>query len=94
MHSSTPEGFSQVAFTPGSHFLQLKGDVQGFKNTPAHMTRYMNKVTDPVEEAFVFFDDAIAASTTKAENLATLRKLFKSMEKREMHLNLAMCEFF
>ena len=58
------------------------------------MTRYMNEVTDPVEEAFAFFDDAVAASATKTENLATLRELFESMEKREMYLNLAKCQFF
>ena len=57
------------------------------------MTRYMNEVTDPVPKAFSFFDDAVAASATKAENLATLRELFNSMEKREMYHNLTKCEF-
>ena len=85
-----PKDSHKLAFTLGSHFLQPKGSAQGFKNTPAHMT----EVNDPVREAFSFFDDAVAASVTKLENLATLRELFQSMEKHEMYLNLAKCEFF
>ena len=78
----------------GSHFLQPKGEAQWFMNTPMHMTCYMAEVTNPVSEAFSFFDDAVAASATKAENLTTLHALFQSMEKREMYLNLAKCAFF
>jgi hypothetical protein len=64
----------------------------GYKNSPAHMQRYMDTLLRPVASTTrCYIDDIVVATETYEEHLVELRKLFEILSKAMLSVTAAKC---
>jgi hypothetical protein len=64
----------------------------GYKNSPAHMQRYMDTLLRPIAPSTrCYIDDIVVATETFEEHLAELRKLFDILTDARLSLTAAKC---
>ena len=96
-------GYWQVPLTPRvqeiSAFITPSGlfsyNVMGFglHNTPATLQRLMNMVVKGLDGCAVYLDDVVIYSNTWDDHLSHIQDLFERLEKANLTINLAKCEF-
>jgi hypothetical protein len=89
------DSISKTAFvTPDGHYEWLRMPF-GVTNGPALFQRTMNTIlsSSSCENAIVYLDDVLLASTDVDKNLADLRKILKLFREVNLTLRLSKCRF-
>lgn len=97
-------GFHQLAVHPGhrqktafqTHFglFEYVGAPFGLTNTPSAFQRVMDEILEPVKDfCRPYVDDLLISSTSLAEHVQHLDKVFACLSANNVHLNVKKCKF-
>ena len=74
--------------------LGIPSHAFGVKNTAQIFQRLMDTVLQGLDFNFVYIDDILVASHSKAEHRAHVQQVFQCLQDHGLVLNLARCQFW
>ncbi|KAK7926273.1 hypothetical protein WMY93_008583 [Mugilogobius chulae] len=90
---STPRAKEVCAFVTPDAFLQYTVMPFGVRNAPATFQRLVNLVLRGVPGCDAYLDDIVVHSKSWDEHICQLREVFERLDKANLTINLAKCEF-
>ncbi|KAK7918866.1 hypothetical protein WMY93_010150 [Mugilogobius chulae] len=89
----TPRAKEVCAFVTPDAFLQYTVMPFGVRNAPATFQRLVNLVLRGVPGCDAYLDDIVVHSKSWDEHICQLREVFERLDKANLTINLAKCEF-